>query len=58
METVFRPMVDEEWGEYEKKKDWVEEVGEKKVAAALIVQVEQVGLCLFPVKVNLVDYLG
>ena len=30
------------------KKDWVEEVGEEKMAAALIVQVEQVDLCLFP----------
>ena len=47
METVFRLMADEEWGEYEKK-DWVEEDGEKKMAAVLIVQVEQVGLCLFP----------
>ena len=42
-------MADEDWGEYEKK-DWVEEVGEKKMAAVLIVQVEQVGLCLFPRK--------
>ena len=40
-------MADEEWGEYEKKK-WVEEDGEKKMAAVLTVQVEQVGLCLFP----------
>ena len=41
------------------KKDWVEEVGEKKMAAVLMVQVEQVGLCLFsPVKVNLVNYSG
>ena len=31
----FRLMADEEWGEYEKK-DWVEEVGEKKMAAVLI----------------------
>ena len=30
------------------KKDWVVEVGEKKMAADLIVQVEQVALCLFP----------
>ena len=29
-------------------KDWVEEVGEKKMAAVLLVQVEQVALCLFP----------
>ena len=42
-------MADEEWGQYEKK-DWVEEVGKKKVAAVLIVQVEQVSLCLFPGK--------
>ena len=41
-------MADEEWGEYEKKKDWVEEDGEKKMAAVLTVQVEQVGLYLFP----------
>ena len=47
METVFRLMAVEEWGEYGKK-DWVEEVGEKKMAGFLIVQVEQVGLCLFP----------
>ena len=40
-------MADEEWGEYEKKK-WVEEDGEKKMVAVLTVQVEQVGLCLFP----------
>ena len=32
-------MADEERGEYEKK-DWVEEVLEKKMAAVLIVQVE------------------
>ena len=37
-------MADEEWGDYEKK-DWVEEVGEKKMAAVLIVLVEQAGLC-------------
>ena len=42
-------MADEEWGEY-KKEDWVEEIGETKMAAVLIVQVEQVGLCLFPRK--------
>ena len=30
------------------KKDWVEEVGEKKMVAVLIVQVEQAALCLFP----------
>ena len=30
------------------KKDWVEEVGEEKMAAVLIVQVEHVGLSLFP----------
>ena len=30
------------------KKDWVQEVSEKKMAALLIMQVEQVGLCLFP----------
>ena len=30
------------------KRDWVEEVGEKKMAAVLIMQVEQVSLCLFP----------
>ena len=42
-------MADEEWGEYEKK-DWFEEVGEKKMAAVLIAQFEQVGLCLFPRK--------
>ena len=47
METVFRLMADEEWGEYEKK-DWVEEDGEMKMAAVLTVQVEQVGLYLFP----------
>ena len=29
------------------KKDWVEEVGETKMAAVLIVQAEQVGLSLF-----------
>jgi len=29
------------------KKDWVEKVGEKKMAAVLIVKVEQVGVCLF-----------
>ena len=49
MESVFRLMADEEWGEYEKK-DWVEQVGEKKMTAVLIVQVEQVRLCLFPRK--------
>ena len=42
-------MADEEWGEDEKK-DWVEEDGEKKMAAVLIMQIEQVGLCLFPLK--------
>ena len=42
-------MADEEWGEYEKK-DWVEEVGEKNMAAVFVVQVELVGLCLFPRK--------
>ena len=26
-------MADEDWGENEKKKDWVEEVSEKKMAA-------------------------
>ena len=31
-----------------KKEDWVGEVGEKKMAADLIVQVEHVALCLFP----------
>ena len=31
-----------------KKKDWVEEVSEKKMVAVLIVQVEQVGLSPFP----------
>ena len=42
------------------KKDWVEEVGEKKMASVLIVQgdLKQVALSLPPVKVNLVDYLG
>ena len=30
------------------KKDWVEEVGEKKMVAVLIVQVEQAALRLFP----------
>ena len=45
-ETVFWLVADDEWGEYEK--DWVQEVSEKKMAALLIVQVEQVGLCLFP----------
>ena len=40
-------MAVEEWGEYGKK-DWVEEVGEKKMAGFLIMQVEQVGLRLFP----------
>ena len=30
------------------KKDWVKEVGEKKMVAVLIVEVEQVALCLFP----------
>ena len=48
---VFRLMADEESGEYGKK-DWVEEVGEKKMAAVLIEHVEQVGLCLFPGKSN------
>ena len=33
----LRLMADEEWGEY-KKEDWVEEVGETKMAAVLIVQ--------------------
>ena len=42
-------MAAEEWGKY-KEEDWVEEVGETKMAAVLIVQVEQVGLCLFPRK--------
>ena len=46
---MFRLMAAEEWGEY-RKKDWVEEVGEKKMAAVLIVHIEQVGLCLFPGK--------
>lgn len=41
-------MADEEWGQYEKK-DWVEEVGEKKMVAGLISS---------PVKINVVDYLG
>ena len=39
VETVFKLMAYEERGEYEKK-DWVEEVREKKMAAVLIVQVE------------------
>ena len=39
VETVFKLMADEERGEYEKK-DWVEEVREKKMAAVLIMQVE------------------
>ena len=30
------------------KKDWFEEVSEKKMVAVLIMQVEQVDLCLFP----------
>ena len=30
-------MADEKWGEHEKKKDWVEEVGEKNMVAVLIV---------------------
>ena len=46
---MFRLMADEEWGEYEKK-DWVEDVGKKKMTAVLIVQGEQVRLCLFPRK--------
>ena len=33
-------VADEEWQEYEKKKDWVEEADEKEMAAVLIVQVE------------------
>lgn len=33
-----------------KKKNWVKEVSEQKMAAVLIMQVEQVGLCLFPLK--------
>ena len=37
-------------GRIRKKTDWVGEVGEKKMAAVLIVQVEQVGLRLFPRK--------
>ena len=41
-------MADEEQGEYEK--DWVVEVGEMKMVAILIVQVMQLGLCLFPCK--------
>ena len=36
----FSLVADEEWHEYEKKKDWVEEVDEKEMAAVLIVQVE------------------
>ena len=46
------------------KKDWVEEVGEKKMVAVLMVQVEQVGSSVSPspppppVKVILVNYLG
>ena len=42
------------------KKDWVKEVGEKKMAAVLIVQVEHVSrlISLSPVKVILVNYLG
>lgn len=47
MERVLRPTAGEEWGEYEKK-DWVEEVGEKKMAAVLIVQVEQVSMSVPP----------
>ena len=43
METVFRLMADEEWGEYEKK-DWVEEDGEKKMAAVSTVQVSVMSL--------------
>ena len=46
LETVFRLMAGEEWGEYEE--DWVEEVGEKKMAAVLIKQIEEVGLSLPP----------
>ena len=46
VETLFRPMKD---GANMKKK-WIEEVSEKKMAAVLIMQVEQVGLCLLPLK--------
>lgn len=46
LETVFRLMAGEEWGKYEE--DWVEEVGEKKMAAVLIKQIEEVGLSLPP----------
>lgn len=42
MERVLRLTAGEEWGEYEKK-DWVEEVGEKKMAAVLIVQKDRAG---------------
>ena len=37
VEKVFKLMADEEWGEHDKKKDWVEEVGEKNMVAVLIV---------------------
>ena len=42
-------MANEGWGKYGKK-NWVEEVSEKKMAVVLIMQVKQVGLCLFPLK--------
>ena len=52
---MFLHVADEEWGENVKKKNWVEEVGEEKMAtvfhtvtAVMIMKVEQVGfLCLF-----------
>ena len=59
-------MTDEEWGENEKK-NWVEEVGEEKMAPVFSYRYcsyDHVGgagrflASLCPVKVNLVVYLG
>ena len=54
-------MAGEEWGKNEK--DWVEKVGEKKMAAVFSYDRAHVGagrlFCVFlPRKSNLVDYLG
>ena len=56
-------MADEEWGEV-KKKDWVEEVGEKKNGGCFSYSYDRIGgagrllVSLSPIKVNLVVYLG
>ena len=47
----------EEWGENEK--DWVEKVGEKKMAAVFSYDESRLAFRVFlPRKSNLVDYLG